>query len=215
MNDKVVGWYKRHQNLEIKNNWSKEEYDYILDNIINEKINTLEDLLPNLNNKNIYELVGLLQNELKIGNKHVNVILNCAYCGKQIIRNMNEIHKNRVYCNMDCRNKYKRKYKIHRGENNGRYNSKLIKCTNCNKQFLAPKYIQNQTNSYGDNNHFCSQECYWEFRRKYYIGEKSTMHNYKFSKEQINKMRERTVKMFENNKFPTKLTSIHKKLTIY
>lgn len=111
MNDKIKGWYKRHKNLVIKEGWSKEEYDYILDNIINEKIETIDELIPNLNNKNIYDLVDLLQGELKIGNKKTDVILHCAYCKKQIIRNMNEIHKKRVYCNMECRNKYKSKYR--------------------------------------------------------------------------------------------------------
>ena len=72
MNDKIKGWYKRHKNLVIKEGWSKEEYDYILDNIINEKIETIDELIPNLNNKNIYDLVDLLQGELKIGNKRMN-----------------------------------------------------------------------------------------------------------------------------------------------
>ena len=111
MNNKVKGWYNRHKDLVIKNGWSKMEYDYILDSIINEKVKTIDEIIPNLNNKNIYELVDLLQRELKIGNKKEDVILHCAYCGKDIIRNMNELHKNRVYCNMECRNKYKKKYR--------------------------------------------------------------------------------------------------------
>lgn len=214
MNEKVKGWYKRHKDLEIKNGWSKEEYDCILDNIINERINTIDEIIPQLENKNIYDLVDLLQHELKIGNKKVDVILHCAYCGNQIIRNMNEIHKNRVYCNMECRNKYKSEYGVHRGANNPKFNSKIIQCTNCGKDFVAPRYIQNQKNSFGDVHHFCSQKCYWEYRKFYYVGEKSSMHNYKFSKYQINKMRERTSKMLADGKFPTKMTKIHKKINL-
>lgn len=166
MNDKIKGWYKRHTNLIIKEGWSKEEYDYILDNIINEKVKTINEIIPHLNNKSINELVDLLQNELKIGNKAENIILNCAYCGNEIIRNMNEIHKNRVYCDMNCRNKYKKKYGIHRGKNNSRYNSSEVHCTNCDKIFLVPQYEMNRKNSFGENHHFCCKECYWDYRKK-------------------------------------------------
>lgn len=34
MNDKVKGWYKRHPNLIIKDGWNKEEYDYILEGLL-------------------------------------------------------------------------------------------------------------------------------------------------------------------------------------
>lgn len=212
MNDKIKGWYKRHINLIIKEGWSKEEYDYILDSIINEKVKTINEIIPHLNNKSIDELVNLLQNELKIGNKAENIILNCAYCGNEIIRNMNEIHKDRVYCDMNCRNKYKKEYGIHRGKNNSRYNSSEVHCTNCDKIFLVPQYEINRKNSFGENHHFCCKECYWEYRKKYYVGEKSSMYNYKFSQKQINRMRENTVKMFTNGKFPTKLTKPHLKI---
>lgn len=212
MKDKVREWYKRHTELKIRDGWNKEEYDIILENILYEEVKTLDELLPRLNNKSIYDLMDLLHNELKIGNKPLNVVLHCSYCGKEFIRNINELHKNRVYCNMECRNKYKKDFGVHRGDNNPKYNSKTIFCTNCGKGYKAPKYVQEQTNSYGDNNHFCSQKCYWEYRSKYYVGEKSSMHNYVFSQYQINKMRQNTVKMFADGKFPTKLTSIHKKI---
>lgn len=212
MKNKVIGWYKRHKELRLKEGWRKEEYDIILEDILYENIKTLDELIPKLNNKSIYDLMNLLQNELKIKNKPVNVIFHCAYCGKEFIRNMNELHKDRVYCSMECRNKYKKDFGVHRGNNNPKYNSKIIFCTNCGKGYKAPKYVQEQTNSYGDNNHFCSQKCYWEYRSKYYRGEKSAMHNHVFSQYQINKMRQNTVKMFSEGKFPTKLTSIHKKI---
>lgn len=38
------------------------------------------------------------------------------------------------------------------------------------------------------------------------------MHNYSFSKTQKNKMRENTIKMYANGKFPTKLTKPHIKI---
>lgn len=214
MNKKVKEWYGRHKSLIIKDGWDKEEYDYILDNIINEKVITIDEIIPKLKNKNVNDLVDLLQHELKIGNKKADVILHCAYCGNQIIRNMNEIHKSRVYCNMECRNKYKREYGIHRGAKNPKFNSKIVQCTNCGRDFIAPKYIQNQKNSFGDIHHFCSQKCYWEYRRVYYVGKRASMYNHKFSRSQILMMRERTARMLAEGKFPTKMTKIHKKINL-
>ena len=101
---------------------------------------------------------------------------------------------------------------IHKGENNGRYNSVRINCTNCGKEFVVPMYKTKQVNRFGDTHNFCSKECYWEYKKKYYVGEKAVMHNYHFSKEQINKMRENTVKMYSLGKFPTKNTAPHLKI---
>ena len=83
MNKKVSEWYKRHKELKIKENWTKQEYDIVLDNIIYEKIENLNELVLKLNNKTIYDLVNLLQNDLKIGNKPLKVLLYCSYCKKK------------------------------------------------------------------------------------------------------------------------------------
>jgi len=100
----------------------------------------------------------------------------------------------------------------HKGENNSRYNSKLIKCTNCNKEFYAPKYIQNQTNSYGENNHFCCQSCYWEYRSKHYIKEMNGNYGKEFSEERKKKMSIITTNRICNGDFPQTQTKPHIKI---
>ena len=60
-------------------------------------------------------------------------------------------------------------------------------------------YDYNKVNSKGDNHNFCSQECYWEFRKKYYVGENGAMYNYKFSDEQKEHSRTKLLERLKND----------------
>ena len=56
--------------------------------------------------------------------------------------------------------------------------------TNCNKEIHVIPAHYNTTNRFGDNHNFCSKECYWEYRSKYYVGEKSVGANREYTEEQ-------------------------------
>ena len=83
------------------------------------------------------------------------------------------------------------------GENNPNYKGKeTVICDNCKKKFERIPSLVNLTNSKGENHNFCCKECYWEFRKKYYVGEKLYNTGIKMSEEFCNKVRENTLKQY-------------------
>ena len=78
-------------------------------------------------------------------------------------------------------------------------------CTNCGGKIEVTPFDYNKKNRFGDNHNFCSQECYWEYRGKYYVGEKSNSGLIDWTPELINKMRENKAKsMSGENRLNTK-----------
>jgi G:T-mismatch repair DNA endonuclease (very short patch repair protein) len=216
---KVCGFKKRRK-LDIDkviNNgfWNMEELEIIIYNILYQKVECINDIVPLLNNKTLDDLANLLSFDLTIrGTSTHKIKLKCDVCGKEYLNNISVYIKGKdkhSYCSFECRNKGFSVFESHKGEKNSRYNSIMIKCTNCEKEYLAPKYIQEQTNSYGENNHFCCQECYWEYRHKHYVKEKNGNYGIKFTKERLLRMSEITTKRICNGDFPQTETKPHLK----
>lgn len=69
----------------------------------------------------------------------------CNNCGKEMlaVKNKNILH----FCNEKCRIEYAKK------------ETQIITCDNCNKEFEKNKYAYNRAKK-----HFCSKECYDEYR---------------------------------------------------
>lgn len=85
------------------------------------------------------------------------------------------------------------------GENNPNYKGKeKVICNNCGKEFERIPALAKLTNSFGENHNFCCKECYWEFRKKYYVGDKLYNTGIKMSDEFCNKVRENTLKQYSN-----------------
>ena len=85
------------------------------------------------------------------------------------------------------------------GENNPNYKGKKkIICDNCQKEFERIPSLANLTNSKGENHNFCCKECYWKFRKKYYVGDKLYNTGIKMNKEFCEKVRENTLKQYCN-----------------
>lgn len=86
------------------------------------------------------------------------------------------------------------------GENNPRYKGKVIvTCNNCNKKFKRiPSLAGLISNKNGENHNFCCKECYWEFRKKYYIGDKLYNTGKKMSEDFCNAVRIGTLKNYSN-----------------
>ena len=96
--------------------------------------------------------------------------------------------KKNHYCSYSCYWKHKPEI-IPKGENNPCYSRINTTCTNCGKDIKVTPYQNNIKNSYGDNHNFCSQNCYWEYRSKYYVSNKSVSANTIFTPERLEKMR--------------------------
>lgn len=211
---KVCDYKKRHnENIQkILNDgfWSSEEIDLILDKILYKRIDVINDLLLFFNGKTMFDLVELLRGDLRIGNVQQLVKMNCYTCGKPVLRTLVHFYDERVYCNFECRDKYRSKYLS--GENSPFYKRETIACTNCGKPMDIIPSNYNKTNEFGDSNHFCSKECYWEYRSKYYVGEKHPQYGIELTEERKNKSREVALNNIKNGKVPQTLTNPHKKI---
>ena len=171
-------------------------------------INTLSKSL----NRTIDDLIKLVY-ALNIKNMPIKVISKCSYCGKDVIDNMSAyLIKKDAYCSLECYWKDK-PAKMDHGENSQFYNRIETTCTNCGKKIKITPYEYNKTNRFGDNHNFCSHECYWEYRSKYYINEKASMYEYKFSEEQKEQNRVRMVNsLHKSDRLETGIQKITDKL---
>lgn len=216
---KVCGFKKRRkQDIDkvIENKfWNINELETIIYSILYAKYDCINEITPLLNNKTIEDLAFLLTQDMKIlGLAPSKIKVFCDVCKKPYLIHLSKYNalikaKHHKYCSFDCRNQGFTLFGSHANENNSRYNSKLISCTNCGKEYLAPKYVQEQTNSWGENNHYCSQTCYWEYRSKHYVGDKSALTNKVYTKEERLIMAERTTKILCDGRMPQTMTKPH------
>lgn len=188
----VCEWIKRHNGVPTINEFSKDEILTALYFLLYEKSIYINDLADELG-RSLNDTIDLFQ-ALKIGNKKCLVKVICEYCGKETIKppNVYKLNQN-SYCSLECYWKDKTN-KMDHGEESQFYNRITTNCTNCGKEIKIIPYNYKKTNSFGDNHNFCCQECYWEYRKKYYVGEKSTMINYQYTEDQLEKIRNNILK---------------------
>lgn len=201
----IEGWLLRHKNIDFIG-WNTEEIKIILDNILNEKVEYVDDILELLTDRNIEELYSLLK-IMKIGNKHQFFKRQCGWCGKDIKVLPKDYHQEHLYCNLSCRDKYRSKF--YRGENSPSYSRVSVNCNNCGAQIKIPLYEIGRKNIFGDEHHFCSPKCYYEFRSKYYIKEKSSQYKRVLSKKEKDFLRRISIKALTNG---SKITKPHIKI---
>lgn len=182
--------YKNHNGLiPMIDGYSSSEIIEVISFIIEQKGEYVNDIACILN-KTIKEIIVLLY-ELNLKNLHISVKSNCECCGKEVINPPNVYMKNKfIYCSTDCYWKDKTTKTPHK-ENSQFYNRIKTNCTNCKKEIEVIQSRYNQRNKLGDNHNFCSKECYWEYRSKYYINEKSGKYNYVYTEEQKDNARMR------------------------
>jgi G:T-mismatch repair DNA endonuclease (very short patch repair protein) len=90
-----------------------------------------------------------------------------------------------MFCSSECYWNYKKEYEP-KGEEHPSYKRIMSNCTNCGCEISLIPCEYSRTNKNGDNHNFCSQECYWEFRKKYYVGENNPL----FGKEKTEEQRQ-------------------------
>lgn len=211
---KTCDYKRRHRDniQEILNNqrWTEDEIDLILDMVLCRRIEVINDLLSYLDNKTIKDLVDLLSHDMRIGNAPQHIRLYCFICHKPIVRTLKHFYNERVYCSYECRDKYKTEYLSK--ENSPFYKREHIVCTNCKKPIDVIPFDYQKTNEFGDSNHFCSQQCYWEYRSKYYIGEKHPQYGIKRPEELRKILREVMLNNIKNGVVPQTMTKPHRKI---
>lgn len=208
---KCCDWIKQHNGIPIIDGYSKSQILYVLDFLLFEKSSYINDLAQELD-LSIDDTIIIIQ-KLKVGNKHYVIKSNCDLCGMEIENPVSVYVKNKnLYCSPECYWKHK-PLTIKHGKDNIQYNRIKTHCTCCNKEIEVTPYDYNTKNSYGDNHNFCSQECYWKYRSKYYIGDKSVSHNIIFTPERLEKMRQTMIKNSRSSKrFDSKIQLIINKL---
>lgn len=203
--DKIVGF------LNSNDNWIESEVDIVLENILYKKINVVNEIVDKLYNKSLSQIVNFITTIHIGGRTPIKVKLNCFSCGAELIRPIGHFYNDRVYCSFECRDKYKTNFLS--GKNSPWYKRVDTVCTNCGKEISIIPFEYSLQNEYGESNNFCSRECYFEYRSKYYIGDKHPMFGTHQTEEQKEIARQRTASMIADGKMPQTMTKPHR--TIY
>lgn len=184
---KVCDWIQRNDGLPVIDGFTEFQIKRTIDFIIYEESPYLNDLCDILHLD--LTIVNNLIKSLKIGNRKYLILTNCDFCNKKIeVRLSTYLLNQNCYCSSECYWKHKPTIVGH-GRENRQYNRIKTNCSNCNKNIEVIPYNYNNKNSFGDSHNFCSQECYWEFRTKYYIGAKSSNYHNEWTEEQREHMR--------------------------
>jgi hypothetical protein len=201
-NSKTAVWascklceYLKRNKISIPNNWSEKQCKILIDNILNEKIRYLNELCSILN-KELDDIANVLNEHIKIANKPLNVKVNCAYCNKEEIKYLcNYLNSKQYFCSLNCYWNFKRECEP-KGKDHPSYNRIEKKCDNCGVDIqVIPWSIEN------NQHNFCSQECYWDFRGKFYVGENHPQYGVERTPEQRRKMRIITTNRYTTGSF--------------
>lgn len=206
--------YKKRNHVKVQEflqshaEWLEDELDITLEYILYQKIDVINPLEDILQTKTLLQIVDLIK-DLRIGGRTpIKIELTCFSCGEKLIRPIGHFYKERVYCSLECRDKYKTNFLS--GINSPWYKRVNTVCTNCGKEIEVIPFTYNLQNEYGESNNFCSRECYCEYRSKYYIGEKHPMFGHPVSEENKQRIREQNVRLISEGKMPQTMTKPHK-----
>ncbi len=190
-------WLIRHNGIPKIEGYDLDLISNILEELIFEKIKYLNELSEKYK-LSLNDVIYLIK-KLKLGNKKLLIHTNCANCNKEmdVVLSVYENNKN-TFCCTECYYEFKKANSVS-GKMNKQYNRIETTCTNCGKNIEVIPFDYNLKNSFGDNHNFCSQKCYWEFRRKYYVGEKSSTYNRTVTDEERNRMRKTVLKTLQKS----------------
>lgn len=204
---KVCGWIERHGIPKYKDITDK-QFIEVMHYIIYEGDVALNHVAE-MCNITLDEAVELWDLMCKKGLK-MSVEVECANCGTKfkVTPGVYKQSENN-FCSSKCYHEYQAEH-TPKGEDSPFYNRIKTHCDNCGKEIEVIPHDYNTVNQYNDNHNFCSQECYWEFRGKYYVGDKSNITKYHPTEEQ---KQEQLAKLLMKAHSPSRLdTSIQKKI---
>jgi G:T-mismatch repair DNA endonuclease (very short patch repair protein) len=165
----------------------------------------VNDLSDNVDRNGFIEIIDKLHN-IGINNQKIKVKVYCKECGKELIVRPSQ-YKKQKYFHCDQHIKHKPS-----GKDSPFYKQIEIQCTNCGDLYSVIPYDYNKSNRFGDNHNFCCQQCYWEYRSKYYINDKHSMFGTHQSDEQKQKQSELIAQMISSGVMPQTMTKPHKKI---
>lgn len=195
---KVCDWIDRKGGMPEIDGYSNNQIRRIIEFVIFEESIYMNDL-ANILDITLAEAIDLIR-KIKIGNKKYYVKTNCSFCGKEIDVRISKFLLNKdCYCGTECYWKHKPIVEG-QGKDNWQYKRISTHCSNCGKEIDVIPYYYNNKNSFGDSNNFCSQKCYWEFRRNYYVGDKSSAKNREWTDEQREHMKQIALKNSRSSK---------------
>lgn len=180
-------WIDRHKGFIPPESFSIEEIKIALHHFLYKDECILNDIAIDLK-RELDEIIRLYS-FLNIKGKHVKIRTRCAKCGKEFYKFTRAyMVSSDDYCSRDC-------YALDKadkvaGSNNPNYRRIKTKCTNCGKEIAVIPFDYGKINSYGDNHNFCSQKCYWDYRRIYYIGDKTHFYQHEYTDEERSAMRQ-------------------------
>lgn len=180
-------WIKKHKDRLQYKNYEPETLKMIVKYIFE----TEDCLLNNIQEKlkiSIDDLIDIIQ-FLKIGNKHYYIRVGCERCGKTFNVTPSKYKGSKfLYCCQECYWADKSD-KMPKGAESQFYNRIQTKCDNCGKDIAVTPSDYEKKNKYGVSHNFCCPECYWEYRSKYYVGDKSNGKHILWTDEMRNKMK--------------------------
>lgn len=153
--------------------------------------------------------IGNREDKLKCGRKRFNInnnnlkswekLATCHVCNREFITTKYKLDNNKkgVFCSRKCYADFQREQ--FSGKSNPRYTKKIsVICDNCGKHFEKIPSLTHNINKQGESHNFCCYECYWEYRRKYYVGDKLYNTGKKMDQEFCNKVRNATLKQYSS-----------------
>lgn len=165
----------------------------------------VNDLSDNLSRNSFIEIIDALHH-IGINNQKIKVKAYCKECGEELIVRPSQYKKQKhFHCDKHIKHKPS-------GKDSPFYKKIEVQCTNCGSSHSVIPYDYNKSNRFGDSHNFCCQQCYWEYRSKYYIDDKHSMFGAHQSDEQKRKQSELITKMISNGAMPQTMTKPHKKI---
>lgn len=160
---KVCSWFDNHKDKKIKSDWNMNEYRIIIDSLLNNKVKNINEILPKLNNKDLQQLITIIQ-YLNIYGTNIKIKYFCDYCGKENTTNIFPylLHKTH-FCGKECFDKFQN-------------TSILTTCNNCNKKIEIQQGLMKKYQY-----HFCCNECRIEYDKKFNITNKKNAETIKYN----------------------------------
>ena len=165
----------------------------------------INDLIDMSNRDNVVTVINELHN-IGINNQKIKIKVYCKECEEELIIRPSQYKKQKnFHCDKHINHKPS-------GKNSPFYKQIEVLCTNCGNSYFVAPYDYNKTNRFGDNHNFCCQQCYWEYRSKYYISNRHSMFGTHQSEENKQKQSELVVKMIANGIMPQTMSKPHRKI---
>lgn len=183
-------WITRHTDRLSYKNYSFDVVEAIIRFVFESDENSrLINVLQQPLSLTLDEIIDILQH-LKIGNKSYKVRASCECCGRDVVVHTSKyLSNNYIYCSNECYWSDKPN-KIAKGSESEYYNRIHTRCTNCGKSMYVIPSQYNVENRFNDNHNFYCRECYWKYRSKYYIGDKSNAKFMQWTDELRDKIRD-------------------------